>query len=196
MRNLGSPAPASSASAAGSRRSARTPVADADKVDILRDYLRRWKMEVGVFFDGVGPDATDDELAAIAPGHPVFLDQLGADPEARSWRDACGRWRAGGRSRNRKYANELLAAHVDRGLVVTLAEVRGMADPPALGPLGEAHLGDERPASRSARRAAAPCRRTGSSVVASGASSPANRSSSASVNPVPTRPAYRNAPSS
>ena len=25
-----------------------------------------------MFFDGVGPDATDDELAAIAPGYPVF----------------------------------------------------------------------------------------------------------------------------
>ena len=48
-------------------------VADADKVDILRDYLHHWKMEVGVFFDGVGPDATDDEIAAIAPGYPVFL---------------------------------------------------------------------------------------------------------------------------
>jgi len=48
------------------------PVADADKVDILRDYLHHWKMEVGVFFDGVGPDATDGELAAIAPGYPVF----------------------------------------------------------------------------------------------------------------------------
>jgi len=50
-----------------------TPVADADKVDILRDYLRHWKMEVGVFFDGVGPDASDAELAAIAPGYPVFV---------------------------------------------------------------------------------------------------------------------------
>jgi deazaflavin-dependent oxidoreductase (nitroreductase family) len=48
------------------------PVADADKVDILREYLRRWKAEVGVFFDGVGPDATDEQLAAIAPGYPVF----------------------------------------------------------------------------------------------------------------------------
>src|SRR4051812_24901523 len=47
-------------------------VADADKVGILRDYLRRWKMEVGVFFDGVGADASDDEIAAIAPGYPVF----------------------------------------------------------------------------------------------------------------------------
>jgi len=48
------------------------PVADADKVDILREYLRRWNAEVGVFFDGVGPDATDEQLAAIAPGYPVF----------------------------------------------------------------------------------------------------------------------------
>jgi hypothetical protein len=48
------------------------PVADADKVDILRAYLRRWKAEVGVFFDGVGPDASAEQLAAIAPGYPVF----------------------------------------------------------------------------------------------------------------------------
>jgi deazaflavin-dependent oxidoreductase (nitroreductase family) len=45
---------------------------DAQKIEILRSYLRRWKMEVGVFFDGVGPDSTDEELAAIAPKHPVF----------------------------------------------------------------------------------------------------------------------------
>jgi deazaflavin-dependent oxidoreductase (nitroreductase family) len=47
-------------------------LADADKPALLREYLRRWKAEVGVFFDGVGPDATDAELAAIAPGYPVF----------------------------------------------------------------------------------------------------------------------------
>jgi deazaflavin-dependent oxidoreductase (nitroreductase family) len=47
-------------------------VADEAKVEILREYLRRWKAEVGVFFDGVGPDATDAELAAIASGYPVF----------------------------------------------------------------------------------------------------------------------------
>jgi deazaflavin-dependent oxidoreductase (nitroreductase family) len=52
-----------------------TEVADADKVEVLRAYLRRWKMEVGVFFDGVGPDASDDEIAAIAPGYPVFVVQ-------------------------------------------------------------------------------------------------------------------------
>ncbi len=47
-------------------------LADADKLDVLRAYLRRWKAEVGVFFDGVGPDSSDDELARIAPDHPVF----------------------------------------------------------------------------------------------------------------------------
>ena len=47
-------------------------IADADKPEILRSYLRRWKWEVGQFFDGVGPDATDEQLLAIAPGYPVF----------------------------------------------------------------------------------------------------------------------------
>lgn len=42
------------------------------KVAILRGYLKRWKAEVGVFFDGVGPNSTDEELADIAPRHPVF----------------------------------------------------------------------------------------------------------------------------
>jgi hypothetical protein len=46
-------------------------VPDADKVPILRDYLRRWRWEVGTFFD-VGANASDDELARIAPDHPVF----------------------------------------------------------------------------------------------------------------------------
>ena len=49
-----------------------TELADADKPAVLRAYLRRWKMEVGVFFNGVGPDASDDQLLAIAPGYPVF----------------------------------------------------------------------------------------------------------------------------
>ena len=43
------------------------------KVEILRAYLRKWKMEVGVFFDGTSADSSDDEIAAIAPKHPVFL---------------------------------------------------------------------------------------------------------------------------
>jgi deazaflavin-dependent oxidoreductase (nitroreductase family) len=43
-----------------------------EAVGVLRPYLQRWKWEVGQFFDGVGPDATDQELARIAPRHPVF----------------------------------------------------------------------------------------------------------------------------
>ena len=44
----------------------------ADRVPILRAYLRRWKFEVGMFFDGVTPDSTDAEWAAVAADHPVF----------------------------------------------------------------------------------------------------------------------------
>lgn len=47
-------------------------VADADKPPILRAYLKRWKWEVGVFFDGVGPDSSDADLLRVAGDHPVF----------------------------------------------------------------------------------------------------------------------------
>jgi len=47
-------------------------IADADKPEILREYVRRWKAEVGRFFDGIDGNSTDDELLAIAPGFPVF----------------------------------------------------------------------------------------------------------------------------
>jgi deazaflavin-dependent oxidoreductase (nitroreductase family) len=49
-----------------------TEVADAEKTDILRAYLKRWKAEVGVFFDGVSAKSPDAELRRIAPDHPVF----------------------------------------------------------------------------------------------------------------------------
>ncbi|MEW1913062.1 nitroreductase family deazaflavin-dependent oxidoreductase [Kitasatospora sp. NPDC085895] len=45
---------------------------DAEKPAVLRAYLKRWKFEVGVFFDGVDADASDAELLRIAPGYPVF----------------------------------------------------------------------------------------------------------------------------
>ena len=45
-------------------------LADDDKVPVLRAYLKKWKVEVGVFFAGVGPDSSDDELRQIAPNHP------------------------------------------------------------------------------------------------------------------------------
>jgi deazaflavin-dependent oxidoreductase (nitroreductase family) len=47
-------------------------VSDAEKVPILRAYLARWKAEVGVFFDGVGPDSPESELREAAAKHPVF----------------------------------------------------------------------------------------------------------------------------
>jgi deazaflavin-dependent oxidoreductase (nitroreductase family) len=49
-----------------------TEIGDTEKVPLLRAYLERWQSETGKFFGGVGPDAPDDELAAIAPQHPVF----------------------------------------------------------------------------------------------------------------------------
>jgi len=45
---------------------------DEEKVLVLREYLRRWKAEVGIFFEGTGPDSSDDQLRAIAPKHPAF----------------------------------------------------------------------------------------------------------------------------
>jgi len=49
-----------------------TELSDGDKPALLRAYLKQWKFEVGVFFDGVGPDSSEDELRRIAPDHPVF----------------------------------------------------------------------------------------------------------------------------
>lgn len=47
-------------------------IADDEKVPVLRAYLRAWSWEVGAFFEGVGADASDEELAVIASRHPVF----------------------------------------------------------------------------------------------------------------------------
>jgi hypothetical protein len=47
-------------------------LADDRKPELLRAYLRRWKMEVGTFFDGVDANASDETLRSIAPGYPVF----------------------------------------------------------------------------------------------------------------------------
>jgi deazaflavin-dependent oxidoreductase (nitroreductase family) len=47
-------------------------IPDADKEPILRAYLRRWKWEVGQFFDGVDAAASIEDLRRIAPNHPVF----------------------------------------------------------------------------------------------------------------------------
>lgn len=49
-----------------------TEIADAEKQPILRAYLRRWKWEVGQFFDGVSADSSAADVERIAPDHPVF----------------------------------------------------------------------------------------------------------------------------
>ena len=53
---------------------------DAEKEPILRAYLRRWKWEVGAFFEGVGPDSSQAELRRIASKHPVFKIDTGTPP--------------------------------------------------------------------------------------------------------------------
>jgi deazaflavin-dependent oxidoreductase (nitroreductase family) len=45
---------------------------ESERPAILKPYLKRWKAEVGVFFDGVTADSPDAELVRIAPQHPVF----------------------------------------------------------------------------------------------------------------------------
>ena len=47
-------------------------VPEDERVPLLRAYLEKWKWEVGAFFEGVGPDASDEELRRIAPDHPAF----------------------------------------------------------------------------------------------------------------------------
>ena len=55
-----------------SERFTATELSDEEKPPVLRAYLKRWKFEVGVFFDGVGPDSTEAEMRAAAPKHPAF----------------------------------------------------------------------------------------------------------------------------
>ena len=58
----------------GRRRQITTlrEIPESERTPILRAYLRRWKFEVGMFFEGVGPDSSDEEFAAVAGRHPVF----------------------------------------------------------------------------------------------------------------------------
>ena len=47
-------------------------VSDAEKPEILRNYLKHWKMETGIFFGGVSDTSPEEDLQRIAPDHPVF----------------------------------------------------------------------------------------------------------------------------
>jgi deazaflavin-dependent oxidoreductase (nitroreductase family) len=55
-----------------SEKFAAVELPDGEKPALLRAYLKKWKWEVGAFFDGVGGDSPEAELQRIAPDHPVF----------------------------------------------------------------------------------------------------------------------------
>ena len=56
-----------------------TEITDDEKPAILRPYLKRWKFEVGVFFDGVDANAPQEKLREIAPGYPIFRIEPAAE---------------------------------------------------------------------------------------------------------------------
>ncbi|TMC51622.1 MAG: deazaflavin-dependent nitroreductase [Chloroflexi bacterium] len=47
-------------------------IPDELKMPILRAYLKRWKAEVGIFFQGVSANSPEEDVRRIAPDHPVF----------------------------------------------------------------------------------------------------------------------------
>jgi deazaflavin-dependent oxidoreductase (nitroreductase family) len=50
-----------------------TELADADKIPVLREYLRKWEWEVGAIMPvSISKSSTDAELLAAAPALPVF----------------------------------------------------------------------------------------------------------------------------
>jgi deazaflavin-dependent oxidoreductase (nitroreductase family) len=49
-----------------------TEVDDDAKPELMRAYLKRWRWESGVFFDGLTHTSSDEELRAAAPGYPIF----------------------------------------------------------------------------------------------------------------------------
>jgi deazaflavin-dependent oxidoreductase (nitroreductase family) len=61
-------------------RFAGVEIPDSDKEPILRDYLRRWKWEVGQFFGGVDAESPSEDLRRIAPDHPIFRVEPRVEP--------------------------------------------------------------------------------------------------------------------
>ena len=53
-------------------------VSEEEKPALLRAYLKKWKWEVGAFFDGVGADSSEDELRRDRPGSPGLPHLLSA----------------------------------------------------------------------------------------------------------------------
>jgi deazaflavin-dependent oxidoreductase (nitroreductase family) len=50
---------------------------DEEKPPLLRAYLKRWKAEVGVFFDGVSSSSPEEELTANRPPAPGLQGGVG-----------------------------------------------------------------------------------------------------------------------
>ncbi|WP_424216055.1 nitroreductase family deazaflavin-dependent oxidoreductase (plasmid) [Streptomyces sp. BI20] len=50
----------------------------AERVEVLRAYLRKWGWEVNTFFEGVTADSEDSVILARAPKHPIFRITEGA----------------------------------------------------------------------------------------------------------------------
>jgi hypothetical protein len=44
----------------------------AERGPVLRVYVTKWGWEVGRFVEGLSKKSTDAEIAAVAPGMPVF----------------------------------------------------------------------------------------------------------------------------
>ena len=47
-------------------------VEDAVKPPLIRAYLKAWAWEVGAFFPGLSANSSDEEIAVVAAGFPVF----------------------------------------------------------------------------------------------------------------------------
>ena len=45
---------------------------DVEKPPVIRAYLKKWKWEVGQFFEDMDETSPDEKLLAEAPGFPVF----------------------------------------------------------------------------------------------------------------------------
>jgi deazaflavin-dependent oxidoreductase (nitroreductase family) len=49
-----------------------TEVPDAEKLPIIRAYLKAWAWEVGAFFEGLSAKSSDEDVRSVAAGFPVF----------------------------------------------------------------------------------------------------------------------------
>ena len=81
----------------GRHRQARTAaeVPVEARAEILRAYLRRWKFEVGMFFEGVGPDSTRRRVRSHRRATPGVRPALStAQPvHALDHRQVASQWR-------------------------------------------------------------------------------------------------------